>query len=184
MTLAAVVLALAAGLAWRVHRFGQRSGPLDGERAPVIVVLGARVLPDGSPSLALVARVEHAVALHQRRGGTVLFAGGGAPSSEAAVAYRLARALGLPAEAALLEERSRSTFENARFSVELLRPGSIDAIVLVTDDFHAYRAAAHFRRAGLRVISSPVRRTLSVGSRLQWTFREVAAVLRRPWLIH
>lgn len=148
----------------------------------MIVVLGAKVLPDGVPSPALVARVERALAL--RTDELVLFSGGGAPATEALAAFRLAQTLGLPPEAGMLEERSRSTFENARFSAELLAHRGIDEVVLVTDDFHAYRATAHFRRAGLRVISTPVRRSLRSSTRLAWTAREVLAIVRRPWLVH
>src|SRR6185503_13743198 len=51
------------GLAWRVDRFGQRerAAPAD-----ALVVLGARVMPGGVPSGALLARVEKAVELYQR----------------------------------------------------------------------------------------------------------------------
>lgn len=61
---------------------------------------------------------------------------------------------GVPEQAILLEDRSHTTRENALFTQELLLhvPGKK---VLLTSDFHMYRAAAAFRRAGLNVVSRP-----------------------------
>jgi len=170
-------------LAVRVHRFGRR--PFVPSKRQAIVVLGARVLSDGSPSAALVARVHHAVALHRAGlGPTVIFSGAGPGAlSEAVVARQLALAAGVSAEACVLEPASHSTFDNAQRTVALLKEHGLKDVWLVTDDFHAYRAAAHFRLAGLLVSLAPVTRALSLPSRLKWTLREVAALVRRPWLL-
>ncbi|MDP3235042.1 MAG: YdcF family protein [Myxococcales bacterium] len=183
LLLLAVVPLAVSGLALRVHRFGRRRVELSPRQA--IVVLGARVLPDGTPSEALVARVQHAVALHRAgAGATLVFSGAGPGAvSEAEVARQLAIAAGVAAEVCLLEPASHSTFDNARRTVELLRDQGLSDVWLVTDDFHAWRAVAHFRRAGLLVWAAPVTRALSVPSRLKWTLREVAALVRRPWLL-
>ena len=179
----AVVLLAVSGLALRVHRFGRRRVALSPRQA--IVVLGARVLPDGTPSEALVARVQHAVALHRAGAGAKLVFSGAGPGavSEAEVARQLAIAAGVAPEACLLEPASHSTFDNAQRTAELLRDQGLSDVWLVTDDFHALRAVAHFRRAGFIVSAAPVTRALSLASRLRWTLREVAALLRRPWLL-
>ncbi|MBL8919512.1 MAG: YdcF family protein [Myxococcaceae bacterium] len=182
--LLASALALSVtALSVRVHRFGRRRAvPV---RRQAIIVLGARVLPDGTPSEALVARVTHAVGLYRAGlGERLLFSGGGAPVSEAAAAARLAIGAGVPEAACVLEPASGSTFENARRSAELLRAHAWSDAWLVTDDFHAYRAVSHFRRVGVAVVASPVARELAMGSRARWTLREVVALLRRPWLLH
>lgn len=168
----------------RAHGFGRRA--VEASPRDAIVVLGARVLPDGTPSEALVARVEHAVKLfHQGLAPRLVFSGGGATAtSEAVIARDLALAAGVPERACLLEPKSGSTFENATRSAALLAPLGFTRVFVVTDDFHAWRAAAHFRRAGFEVAVAPVRRALSTSSRLWWTLREVVAVLRRPWLLH
>ena len=178
-----VVLLVVSRLALRVHRFGRR--PVELAPRQAIVVLGARVLPDGTPSEALVARVQHAVALHRAGAGAKLVFSGAGPGavSEAEVARQLAIAAGVAPEACLLEPESHSTFDNARRTVELLRRERLSDVWLVTDDFHALRAVAHFRRAGLIVAAAPVTRALSRPSRLRWTLREVAALVRRPWLL-
>jgi uncharacterized SAM-binding protein YcdF (DUF218 family) len=53
----------------------------------------------------------------------------------------------------LLEEDSRNTRENARFTAQRLRPGS--RILLVTSALHMRRAAALFESQGFLVTPAP-----------------------------
>ena len=94
---------------------------------------------------------------------------------------RLALEFGAPAESLVLETKSRSTFENAKFAVPLL--GGDPEIILVSCDFHLARATAHFRRRGLTVWPVPSPRALATGPRLVVTCKELLALVRRPWLI-
>ena len=180
---ALAALALVGALGLRIHWFGRHASAL--RPASVIVVLGARTLPDGSPSPALLGRIEHAASLHRRGlAPLVLFSGGGSPVTEARVASIAARVLGVPEACCVLEERSRSTHENARFSAALLRDRGVSDAIVVTDDFHLYRAVAHFRRFGVVAQPAPARRSLTASARVRWTLRELLAVIRRPWLLH
>jgi uncharacterized SAM-binding protein YcdF (DUF218 family) len=54
-----------------------------------------------------------------------------------------------------VEDRSRTTEENARFSAELLRRDGIGRVVLVTHAFHMPRSILAFRAAGLEVVPAP-----------------------------
>jgi uncharacterized SAM-binding protein YcdF (DUF218 family) len=63
---------------------------------------------------------------------------------------------GIPATRVILEERSRSTHENAVFAKELIRPGPGQNWVLVTSAFHMPRAIAAFRAVDWPVIPYPV----------------------------
>lgn len=184
MTGALLLVLGGVALAWRVHAFGQRPG--EPVRSGAIVVLGAKVNPDGTAGPALSARVEHAVALLRAgHGEWLLFSGRGAgPTTEAEAARAHALAAGVEAERCMVESESQSTFENARCVAKQLQARGVGSVVLVTDDFHVYRAVSHFRRAGLVVSPSPVRRSLSLRSRLGWTGRELLALVRRPWLLH
>lgn len=184
MTWALLVPFAFVALMLRVHRFGRRA--FDASARDAIIVLGARVLPDGTPSEALVARVERGVQLF-RQGlapRLVISGGGTGETSEAAIGRALALRAGVPEAACFVETKSRSTFANARHSADLLRPLSVTCVFVVTDDFHAFRAAAHFRRAGFDTELVAVHRALTFDARLWWTLREVVAVLRRPWLLH
>ena len=138
-----VVYALSA---LSLERFGlRRIAP--GETYDAIVVAGCAVRPDGTPSPALARRTEHAVRLH--RDGLaekVVFTGGvgtHAPS-EAAAAAAHARGLGLPEAAIVLEEKSTSTEENARFAAEIL--GGEARVLVVSDAYHVFRCERVFRR--------------------------------------
>ncbi|MDC0713060.1 YdcF family protein [Stigmatella sp. ncwal1] len=171
------------GLAWRVDRFGQQEGAVP---ADVLVVLGARVLPGGVPSGALLARVEKAVALyHQGVASRLLFSGGVGvnPPSEAQVMRALAVRWGVPAEACFLEEQSHSTAQNARFSTAVLRDLGAERVVVVSDPYHLLRARQYFRLEGLEVATSPAlltERNLNAVDRFYWTVREAFALLLHP----
>src|SRR5205823_8460955 len=56
----------------------------------------------------------------------------------------------------VLEERSRSTHENAVFAKDLIRPGTAETWILVTSAFHMPRAVASFRAVDWPVIPYPV----------------------------
>ncbi|MCA2977436.1 MAG: YdcF family protein [Myxococcaceae bacterium] len=173
----------AGGLVARVHRAGRRRPAL--HRRDAIVVLGAKVHADGTPSEALSARVAHAVGLYREGGAPrLVFSGaGGGRWPEAAVARALAQRAGVPEAACLEEPESRSTWENARFTAALLGARGLRTAWLVTDDFHVLRAVAHFRRLGVDVEAAPVSRPLAPARRLSWTVREALALARRPWLL-
>jgi uncharacterized SAM-binding protein YcdF (DUF218 family) len=171
------------GLAFVVDRFGQRERAV---KADVVVVLGARVLPGGLGSPALRARVEKAVALYQRGlAPRLLFSGGVGvnPPAEARVMRELAVRLGVPEEACLLEERSHSTEQNARYSADMLRSLGARSVVVVSDPYHLLRARQYFRLHGFEVATSPAlltERNLRPLDRFYWTVREAAALLFHP----
>jgi uncharacterized SAM-binding protein YcdF (DUF218 family) len=172
------------GLGAHVHRVGRRPRS-EGAPRPA-VVLGARVYADGRPSDALVDRVRVGVELLRAGEATALLLSGGSPDgrpTEAEVMRQLALSLGAPPGALWLEERSRSTFENAVECARLLAARRVEAVWLVTCDFHVARATAHFRRAGLEVAAAPSRRELAPSERLLVTARELGGLLRRPGLL-
>jgi len=130
--------------------------------SPAALVLGASVKPDGAPSAALSRRVAHAASLYREgRVGRIVLSGGppGAVPAEAEVMARLCREAGVPDAAILTETRAASTAENIRLSLPILRRERIARVILVTDRFHAPRAAAVARDAGLAVtLSCPAAR--------------------------
>ncbi|MBN3032691.1 MAG: YdcF family protein [Candidatus Saganbacteria bacterium] len=71
--------------------------------------------------------------------------------------------LGVPAAAIIVQERSRSTLEDARFSLPLAKARGFKTVIVVTSPYHTRRAAAVFKkifgRAGVRVLVWPVRRS-------------------------
>ena len=87
----------------------------------------------------------------------VIFTGGGSEHpSIAHMMQQFAIAGGIPAERIELEERSKSTKENADFTAPLLTgKGPPLPVVLVTSDYHMYRSAKLFERAGITVVRHP-----------------------------
>ena len=123
----------------------------------VIVVLGCALAPGGRPTTALRRRVRHAVEQWRRGAAPCLMLCGGVvrhPPAEAEAMAALAREAGVPETALLLEQRSRSTWENAACAGRLMRERGWARALLVTDGIHLPRAVLTFRRAGVRVAAS------------------------------
>lgn len=120
-----------------------------------LVVLGAHVRSDGSPSEALTFRLDAALAYLRDNPGTVCVVSGGQgpdevrPEADVMADYLLEH--GVDEARVLREDRSTSTEENIRYSAELLAAhGDADATVgVVTSDFHLYRALRIAQRGGL-----------------------------------
>ncbi len=139
--------------------------PTLAEQAQVIVIIGAgreRADPawggsDQSTGLAL-ERVRYGARLAKASGLPVMTSGGlhyGAPPSEAAImAASLQDDFGVTAR--WQEGLSRTTWENAQFSAQLLKAQGIERVVLVTQAWHMQRARWSFEQAGLSVVSAPV----------------------------
>ncbi|CAM5573641.1 YdcF family protein [Streptomyces tanashiensis] len=152
--------------------------------ADYVVVLGSGLIGGRRVPPLLASRLDRGREVYEKlaaRGGDapVLITSGGQgpdealPESHAMADYLTDR--GFPAEAVVREDRSRTTEENMLFSKELMerdRPGS--SCVIVTNNFHAFRAALMARRAGVdgQVVGSPTAAYFWPSA----TIREFAAV--------
>ena len=58
-------------------------------------------------------------------------------------------------QASWLEESSKNTFENAKFSKKVLKENSIDKVLLVTHAYHMPRAMWCFEDVGLKPVPAP-----------------------------
>jgi uncharacterized SAM-binding protein YcdF (DUF218 family) len=138
------------------------------ERIDGILVLGGAVDPAISRAYgetvfnSSVSRVLGGVALARRYPDAKLALIGG-EGGFISVGFAEARATqsfvldqGITPSRVVLEERSRSTHENAVYAQEALRPGPGEIWVLVTSAFHMPRAVGSFEAAGWKVIPYPV----------------------------
>ncbi|ALN73249.1 YdcF family protein [Aureimonas sp. AU20] len=167
--------------------------PLLPERVAGIVVLGGsfdtRVARTrGEPELNDAAdRITTALALsRQFPEAKIVFSGGAAAMfeddvTESSVAQRLFGDLGLAPERLVLEDRSRNTVENARFSKELADPQSGDTWLLVTSAAHMPRAVGCFRTAGFDVIPYPTDYQTPAGDAI---YRPSTATVRNLEKVH
>lgn len=149
------------------------------EPAQAIVVLGAAQY-DGHPSPVLEARLAHAVELYEAGvAPTIVVTGGrqaGDRFTEAGAGYRYLREHGVPEEAILREEQGTNTWSQLAAATVLLSERGVDDVVLVSDDYHAYRLDRIAHELGLQSQVSPVDPGLSAAGRAQKLTRETAAV--------
>ncbi|TKB18524.1 MAG: YdcF family protein [Mesorhizobium sp.] len=80
----------------------------------------------------------------------------GEGEGDADAAPRLLTALGVGADRLILENKSRTTYENAVFTKRLVMPKPGETWLLVTSAFHMPRAKALFDKAGFPTIPWPV----------------------------
>ena len=139
------VLAVWSLVAWRLDAYGRRAltpGPYD-----AIVVPGCAVRSDGQPSGALARRVRHAIILYREgRASRLIFTGGVGrhPPAESAVAANMALTAGVPDHAIFSEEHSTTTRENAHYAAQVSPTAAEWAILVVTDNYHCWRARKLF----------------------------------------
>lgn len=128
------------------------SGDWKEPRGEVLVVLGGSVLDNGKIGGSSYWRAIYGAMVYKQGGfRDVLICGG--REGTASISYpmrELMVTLGVPADHVRIEDQSTSTRENARFSAELLRdmPGRK---VLLTSDYHMYRALRVFRQSGITI---------------------------------
>jgi len=134
------------------------------QRADAIVVLGSgRERGDSAwgadqPTGVGLERQRYAARLAKASGLPILTSGGlhyGTPPTEAKLmADSLLDDFGVTVR--WQEGRSRTTWENAQFSAEMLLPQGIKRVVVVTQAWHMPRSVWSFKQAGFEVVPAPV----------------------------
>lgn len=119
-----------------------------------VIVLGCQVRGE-EPSLMLAKRLDAALEVLNKYPNALCVVSGGQGSgediSEAEAMRRYLAERGVSAERIISEDRSVDTRENIRYSAELLKERGIDRAIIVTNEFHQYRADIYARRNGLTV---------------------------------
>jgi uncharacterized SAM-binding protein YcdF (DUF218 family) len=170
----APALVLVIGIApvgvWVMKPLENRFPPPPAQMAPPygIIVLGGAIdeaLGRDRDQVSLAegaARLTEAVALSRRFPEARLVYSGGSGqllsrgATEAADAGKLFVALGVDPARIILEDRSRNTDENARFTRDVVHPEPSQTWLLVTSAWHMPRSMGLFRKAGFNVVAYPV----------------------------
>ena len=123
------------------------------ENAGTVIVLGCRVKGD-VPSLMLKRRIDAAYEYLEKNPGTVCIASGGQGRdeliSEAECIRNVLVEKGISADRIIMEDKSTSTDENIRFSLEKMAENGISGgAVIVTNDYHQLRAKMICQKYGL-----------------------------------
>lgn len=96
------------------------------------------------------ARIAEGVKLYlQKWAPKLIFSGAAAEGdvSNALAMERIAVSQGVPVEDVLIEEKSKTTAENADFTANIIRDNKFASIILVTSPYHQRRAYTQFRQA-------------------------------------
>ncbi|PAE41103.1 YdcF family protein [Bacillus sp. 7884-1] len=125
--------------------------------ADYIIILGARVKGE-IPSLALQYRIDAAANYMKKNKETIAIASGGqGPGEDITEAEAIKEGLlvhGISSNRIILEDKSTDTVENIRFSKKLI-PDYLENGLLVTNDFHLYRAKSIAKDQGLNLQGIP-----------------------------
>ncbi len=158
--------------------------------ADVIILLGGGVLagaPDlsgsGAPGPGTMVRMVTAARLQRRlkiplivSGGRVFEKGVGV----ARIAQRFLIDLGVAPDKIILEDQSRDTYENARFSQKICQRHGFKAPLLITSGYHLRRSMFVFDQLGMPVTPFPCDLTTWPGKSYHWrNFLPSAAALHR-----
>lgn len=148
--------------------------PFSNQREPVwgvsnaIVLLGSGTVKIPStehviPGPLSYARINTAASLYfncQREGGrcVIIVSGGDAVktgASEAEVYQKNLIQLGIPTDGIIMENRSMNTYQNAQFTVPILKQGKFDKVILVTSALHLQRSIQYFLHFGMNTLPYP-----------------------------
>ena len=122
------------------------SHELKGDHYDAIIVLGAQVRPDGSPSVQLGWRLDAAIEAWKEKQVPIVVCGAQGsdepmPEAEAMRKYMIEK--GIPAEDIMIDPDSFNTNQNLTNAQKLLSSHtSIGSILVVTSDYHVPRSLA------------------------------------------
>lgn len=131
---------------WWAHKL---SGGFHDPRGNVLIVLGAASSDDGILSYSSYLRSAYAVrAWREKWPATIVISGDAVAIRDFLVAH------GVRPDTIRVEEAAKSTRESALFTRSLIQnlPGTK---VLLTSDYHIYRAERAFRKVGVQVAPRP-----------------------------
>lgn len=128
----------------------------------VIIVLGCSVKGD-KPSLSLLKRADTAYDFLAENTDSIAVLSGGQGEdediSEAECMYRLLTQKGIDKKRLILEDKSKSTDENIKFSKRLI---NTDTVAIATSEYHQLRANMICKRYGLKAYSQSSRTKLNI----------------------
>ena len=151
------------------------------ESVDYVVVLGAKVNKHG-PSVSLWDRICGAYVYAVEHPDAILILSGGQgtdePITEAECMYRELVELGIHPNRMRMEDEATSTWENLKFSLDLIegetgvRPGKIGVL---SSEYHLFRASLFAKACDVEFVGIPAR-TSRWGQRINHFMREVAGV--------
>lgn len=128
--------------------------------ADAIVVFAGGVGESGKAGQGYEERVKYAVELYEKGfAKDIVFSSGYAfIYKEPLVMKALAVSLGIPEDAVILEDKARNTYENVKFTSEILKGNGWKKILLISSPYHMRRVMLVFGKIAkdINVVYSPV----------------------------
>ena len=130
----------------------------------IILLCGGSIddVPDfsgyGIPSDRTIGRIVTAVRLQKKLDIPIITSGGKVfkrPSSEALIAKRFLTDLGVHEDQIIIEEKSRDTYENAKYTAEICRRKKYKNPILVTTASHMKRSLLSFKKFEMNPLPFP-----------------------------
>lgn len=125
--------------------------PVPEKQPEYVIILGSGIKEDGSPTVALLNRLERGITYAAEHPDTYIIVSGGQgrnePMSEGLAMAQYLKSRGVAPERIIIEDKSTSTMENFKFSKELI--GDQKEVAFITNDFHIFRSTILARRNGL-----------------------------------
>lgn len=148
----------------------------DRSPASAIIVMGAAQW-NGVPSPVLKGRLDHALQLYRDGDAPIIVVTGGKQTGDAVTqgysGFTYLRSQGVPESAIRVEVAGTNSFEELSASSVIVRDaGGTNAVLIVTDPYHALRVASIADEVGLDAHVAPT----DASSSFQELFRETIAV--------
>ena len=197
LALVTTVMAIALGLlpvsTYLMAPLEERFPPFSDDGKPVdgIILLGGAVNPSDTVARGLISANEAAERIldtiqlaHRYPQARILISGGSATIlgegvHEAPIVADYFKSIGIAPARIIVEDRSRTTSENALYSRELVKPKEGERWLLVTSAWHMPRAVGVFEKVGFAVTAYPVDFRTGGGSNNLHAFASVSDGLRR-----
>ena len=148
--LALMVVLAAAALIGYVYYMETHLPPIGEYDA--IIVLGAQVKADGSPSVALERRLAAALEAYQERPRLLIVCGargGNEPRAEGDVMRDWLIDRGVDEDDVVAETASFNTRENLEYALAIMEHRGLERALIVTSDYHVPRALALCEQVGI-----------------------------------
>ena len=161
------LLGVAAWIIWVGDR--DQAAPAD-----AIIVLGAAAY-DAKPSPVFEERIRHGLDLYRQGYAPKLiftggFGGARARFSESQVARRYALKQKIPADAILIETKSRTTRQNLVEAKVLMKQNDLHKVIVVSDPLHMARALRLSKELGIDALASSTPSTRFRSFHTSWRF--------------
>lgn len=171
------VVCLALLLGWVTVKIRRQSTIDEAQKADVIVVMGAAEYR-GKPSPVLKARLDHGLALYERKLAPWIVTTGGAGGdpvfTEGTVGRNYLIGKGVPSESIILEDEGETTVHSTVAVAEIMTRMGLKSCILVSDGYHIFRAKKMLESRGLRVYGSPRVIKQDTGWRDWWLYARQA----------